>query len=192
MKYRTIKRETGFILLAVSAAVGIAFGAVWAAKGQLTESPWLHQYFIPTVRGESLFVSFLHTALSALIFLLAVFLVGTSAAGQPTALALMAYRGFGAGFSAAVVYDTLGLKAVPAVLVHILPKAAGMLIIAVFAVREALRCSCGLACFFAKGESGDGASLGLYAVRFIVLAVISILLSAADTALNSLFGSLLR
>ena len=128
-----------------------------------------------------------------MLFLMAVFLSGTSALGQPSSLILLFYRGFGTGVSAAMLYSEMGLKAFTSVVLLLLPKALCMLITAIIAVREALRSSCGLACCMTGADSygNHSGSLRLYAVRFIVLAFISIAVSAADTVMLSLFSSII-
>ena len=193
MKYKVNDKGTGFNLLAEIAAVGIASGAVWSAMGKFTASPWIHQYFRAD-NINSISQLFTHTALSALIFLTAVFISGTSAVGQPAALGLLFCRGFGAGSSAAAIYSEYGLKAFPAVALTMLPLTFCMLITAVIAVRESLRSSCGLSHCMAAGDSYDShaGSLKLYIVRFIVLAFISIAVSAAHAVLIRLSGSVIH
>lgn len=192
MKHKVNNTGTGFILLSAVTAVGTASGAVWSAMGMFTGSPLIHQYF-RDAETNGLSQIFAHTALSALLFLMAVFLSGTSALGQPSSLILLFYRGFGTGVSAAMLYSEMGLKAFTAVVLLLLPKALCMLITAIIAVREALRSSCGLACCMTGADSygNHSGSLRLYAVRFIVLAFISIAVSAADTVMLSLFSSII-
>ena len=181
MKYKVSGKGTGFLIMAAIAASGIATGAVWAAHGGLTDTPWIHQFF----RSEgSPSQQFLRSTVSALVFLGAVFIAGTSAIGQPAALGLLFYRGFGAGVSAALLYGGMGVRAVPVVAVFLLPKAVGYIFTAMLAVREAVRSSCGLARFMAYGDDSGQGSLRLYLVRFFVLAVMSAGVSALNAVLT--------
>ena len=194
MKKSIGKRETGFIFLAVVALCGIAAGAVWTAKGNSIDSPWLHQYFLLSGNSSTLSWLFVHNVMSAILFLLAVFAVGTSAVGQPLALGLLFYRGFGTGIAAASLYGTFGMKAVPMVALLIVPKSAGMLVTAVLSVREAIRSSCGLAYYLSTGDSDENRTGGLrlYLISFIVLTVISMSVSAVDMVFYHFSGDFLR
>lgn len=190
-EFRRTSSGTGVIILSLIIAAGIIAGAFCSMNEQYVGCPWLHQFFMPYSSNVKLSHMFVCTAASSLIFLAAVFITGTSAIGQPVGVFLLLYRSFGAGLSAAVVYSAFGIKAVPSVLLLVLPKAAVSLMIAVLAVREAFRSSCGLAVYFSSGNSTENGSLRLYIVRFAVLASISVLVSAGDTALNHFSGGIL-
>jgi hypothetical protein len=196
MKYTTDRNrsETSFLLLTAVIMAGIVIGALYSSKGQFTGSPWLGQYFIHKGDNAKALTLFLHTASSSVFFLMSVFLCGTSAVGQPLSLALLLYRGFGAGLSATCLYGGMGIKAVPAVMILLLPKAAVMLIAALLAVRESIRSSCRLAGFLINGECSDDnkSCLRMYLIRFMVLASLSILISAGDALLYQLMDGLLR
>lgn len=153
-------------------------------------SYWLHQYFAPVFSGINLFEYMRSGILISIAFTAVVFLLGFFAFGQPFGIVLLIYRGFGIGASAAFMYTLYGGKAFGLILITVLPKAAALTFIAVLAVRELIRASVfSLSCwFFENGNESKRMSIQLYCLKFIVLAVMVIIVAAADAAVNFAFA----
>ena len=186
-------KGTGFILMCAVCAAGVAIGSLPVISTAGADSPWLHQYFSPTLCGGTVFSIFTRTLLSSVIFLAAAFLAGAFAFGQTVGTALLVFRGAGIGVSVSAVYAAGGLRALPAVAVLILPFALAELFIAVIAVREVTRSSNSLLSFMASGgkRSSERSSFRLYCARFAVLALISFIISLAVPLTSYVFGGLL-
>lgn len=175
---------------------GIAAGAVAAAVNRdthISEHMWIHQYFAPVYSGNTILDVFRNTFLSSGVFLAAVFLMGFFAVGQPFGLVLLAYRGFGIGASVAQMYILSGTDSLPSVIALLLPKAMALSFIAALGVREMLKLSCALFSFLFRDElPGDKMkrTVKLYAVKFLVLLVLVLIVSVFDSALNYFFMDL--
>lgn len=179
--------------MCAACAAGVAIGSLPAVNMAGDCSPWVHQYFSPSLCGDTVSAIFTRTLLSSLIFLAAAFLSGTFVFGQPVGAALLVYRGVGIGASVSAMYAAGGLRSLPAVVVLILPFALADLFVAVIAVREVLRSSSDLLRFMVSGEkrSSERSSFRLYCIKFAVLALISFIISLAVPLMSYVFGGLL-
>ena len=70
----------------------------------------VHQFFMPLYGGNTLFAVMKNTFFSVAAVLIAAFIGGLSAVGQPLGAALLMYRGFGIGLSAAMIFLELKLS----------------------------------------------------------------------------------
>lgn len=182
-------RRVFLTVLALTATVGIFIGSFFGAERQDLPSAWIHQYFYPFACDRSLFSFFLNDCASAAVFISAVFLFGLFPTGQPLAAVALVYRGFGAGLSAALLYARFGRAAVTAVLLLIIPKAIAYIYISMLAVREGIRSSDYILhmLIYNDSENTKAFSLKMYAVKYGVLILLSVVAAAADTAVNYLF-----
>lgn len=199
MKHRSILTQTEsrrmcLFCLNISAIAGIIIGALIAVSATERSDMLLHQYFSPIYSGNTVFEVFRNTFLSSSAFLLAVFILGFTAVGQPFGVGLISFRGVGIGFSVAQMYLQRGIEAVPSVLLLIVPKAVAIVFLLSLAVREMLKLSC---CQFRfmfldyMPDSKVSRNTKLYCVKFAVIAVILILISVLDSALNYIFMDLI-
>lgn len=168
------------------AAVGITLGALYQTIKSPEPSFWIHQYFAPVYSGTDLFGYMCRSFWTAALFLAAAFLSGFSAVGQPFGILLIISRGFGVGASAATMYVLHGGTAVAGILVFVLPKAVVSLFICGLAIREALRASTyTLSGWLPEGFREYGKmDIRLYCVKFLVLIIISLIISVGDAMLN--------
>ena len=182
----------GLVIMYLLLIAGIAAGAVWAVSTGETDRPLLHQYFLPLYNGDTLLAVFRCTLVSLWAYIIAAFLIGTSTVGQPVGILMLLYRGFGIGLSSAAMYINRGASAFPAVALLILPAAAASAAVSVLAVRELLRSSNSLLHHMICGgdHSGSYRGIKLYCLKFAVLLLISLVISAADTFLYYLFSGL--
>lgn len=183
-------RGPAMTVLCGMAAIGIAAGSVYQAAKAPEPSAWVHQYFAPVYSGIDLFEYMCMGFGITAVLLVAAFLTGFFALGQPLGCFLMIGRGFGIGASGAVMYTLYGGKAAAGMLVFVLPKAILSIFICALGVREMLRASS----YTLSGWLPDGftehekTDLRLYCIKFIVLIIISLIISAADAAINFVFA----
>ena len=183
-------RKTSIILLSILVIIGIIIGSIYQTVKLPEPSYWLHQYFAPVFKGINLFEYMRNGIFISIAFTALVFLLGFFAFGQPFGIALLVYRGFGIGASAALMYTLYGGKAFVLILITVLPKAAALTFIAVLAVRELIRASVfSLSCWISEnGNDSKRMSIQLYCLKFIVLAVMVIIAAAVDAAINFAFA----
>lgn len=201
MKHRneltvTESRRLCLLILNMVVLAGVAIGAVIAVKGQntaITETSLMHQYFTPSLSGNTVLDVFRNTFVSSVIYLAIVFILGFFSLGQPLGIALLVHRGIGIGMSAAMMYINSGIEAIPAVLLLFLPKALVLAFIAVLSVRELLKLSCIQFSFVFREKTYEEKmkrTVKLYCIKFAVLAVFVMLAAVADSVLNYIFMDL--
>lgn len=185
------KDGTSLLFYMIFIIIGIAIGAFIAGKGRFSASVWINQMLF--TQSFSWRTS-LHTFISLLLFLGAAYLAGLFAFGRACGLALLIYRGIGIGVSAAMMYVVYGKGAVLSVVFTFLPRAAAAAFIAAVSVRESVRNSRAILAFCTNkyNSSENSISFKLYCLRFIVLIIFSIFISAADGAILHLYSSFRR
>lgn len=125
----------------------------------------------------------------AFILLFICFALGFCAAAQPAELLVPLFRGLGAGASIAGLYGEYGVSGAGAAAVLIVPSAAATAFVMIIAAREAFRFSNGLyAAGFGKNTSGEPLDVRLYFTKFVILCVILVITSAADSLLTFAFA----
>ena len=100
MKHRkdltqTESRRICLFMLNIAVLAGVAAGAVIAVTGKGTGNPLLHQFFSPAYSGDTVLEVFRNTFLTSAIFMVALFLLGFFAFGQPLGVAMLIYSGIG-------------------------------------------------------------------------------------------------
>lgn len=180
------KKSPLMTVLFCLAVAGITAGAFYQTIKSPAPSFWIHQYFAPIYSGTDLFDYMCRSFGAAAVFLSAAFLAGFSAVGQPLGIMIMISRGFGIGASGALMYILHGGKAAAGMLFFVLPKAVLSLIICALAVREVLRASSyTLSGWITEGfREYDKTDIRLYCIKFIVLMIISLIISVADAVIN--------
>lgn len=173
---------------------GIAIGSLMIKNRTLASSVFINQYFISANAGLSAFSLALGSFLSSLAFTAAAFFFGLCALGKPFGALLLMYRGAGIGVSVALVYSCMGKNALLPLLVTILPKAVAFSISAILTVREVFRSSHIIFMYCIKGDTftENTHSFRLYCIKFIVLILLSLIISAADGGLNYLCVNIIR
>ena len=191
--FNSTRSGTSCFVYVIFIIIGVAAGSFIAIKHSIVGSVWIEQGFMP-VTGCSVYAVIRNTFLSLTLFVSAAFLFGLSAVGQPFGLALLVYRGIGIGASVTTVYALMGKKALLRVLVLVFPKALAVTAISVLAVRETFRSSNYLLSYIAKRNERDDNrnSIKLYGLKFIVLILLSLLISAADGGINYLYSAVSR
>lgn len=127
---------------------------------------------------------------ATLIFL---FLSGFFCFGQPLAVLAVFYRGTAVGITASLYYLMLGIKGIPAILILLFPLAAASGAVLIFGTRESIKYSNSFISYILKKNSDaeKSESIKIYAVKFAVLALFSLLISAADCVTAYFFTGLI-
>jgi len=185
-------RITYVYILAAFLIAGIIAGAFFQAKYSPDPSAAVHQYAAPVYHGESLIRYISHSFALSVITLTAAFVLGFFALGQPFGPLLLIYKGFGIGASAAFLYSSFGTKAALSVAVLILPKAFFSALVLILGIRELLRASVYTLSCWTGGDKSEHqeAALKLYCTKYLVLILISLIISASDAGINLLFAGL--
>lgn len=179
-----------FTKLLILTAVGIAAGSVYQSVRSPESSAWIHQYFAPVYRETDLFEYMCRGFGISSLFLTVAFFMGFFALGQPVCCFLIAVRGFGIGASGAMMYAFHGAKAVMGMLFFVLPKAVFSVLVCVLAMKEAMKASS----YTLSGWMSEGftehkkTDFKLYCIKFFVLIILSLIISAMDAAINFVFA----
>jgi len=188
------RRKMFFILMTAVITAGIAAGSCTAVSSDfLRNSPLANQYISPLFNGATLLEIIMNTFLSVSGILAVVFCTGFFAVGQPVAIMVLAYRGFGIGLSAAYTYMTFGKSGVYLTMLFIVPKIIATSVIIMLAVREAMKLSNIIYSYIFRDSPEDsmGRYIRLYCIKFIVLILFVFLTAIADSGINYFFGYLL-
>lgn len=125
----------------------------------------------------------------AFILLLICFVLGFCVIAQPAELLVPLFRGLGAGASIAGMYGGYGLAGAGAAAVLIVPNAVATAFVTIIAAREAFRFSAGLyAASFGKSPSDEPVDVRLYFTKFVILCVILVISSLADSLMTFAFA----
>lgn len=184
------KRNSLMVVLYFVAAAGITVGAVYQVIKSPEPSAWIHQYFAPVYTGTDMFDYMCRWFGVSVFFLTAAFFSGFFALGQPLVFMLMLCRGFGVGAAGAAMYTLHGGHAAAGMLIFVLPKAVPAIMIYSLAVREALRASS----YTLSGWTPEGfreyerSDIKFYCIKFLVLVILSLIISAADAVVNFIFA----
>lgn len=129
--------------------------------------------------------------LSAALFFL--FLLGFFSFGQPLAVLTVFYRGTAVGITASFYYLMLGIKGILAILILLFPFAAASGAVLIFGTRESVKYSNSFISYMLKKNSDakKSESIKIYAVKFAVLALFCLLISAVDCITACFFTGLI-
>lgn len=188
------KLWTSCRLYVLMIAVGILIGSLTsgnsAAARILTAVPRL----LPTDRHIPIFIYEVRVFLWAACFNCLAFFFGSCALGKPFGWLMLLYHGAVTGASVTAMYASLGVSAFLPMLIVVLPRSLAFSALAILAVREALRSSQSLFQYLVRGEAvtGSEGSFRLYCVKYAVLMILSLIISAADGGLNYLCSCVIR
>lgn len=192
--FNSTRTGTSFRVYMIFIIIGVAVGSFITVKHNISGSLWITQGFMSVGGDVPIYTVMKRDVLSLILFVSAAFLLGLSAVGQPVGLAMLIYRGIGIGASSATVYALLGKKGLLHIAALIIPKALAFSVISILAVRELIRSSNLLFGFYFKRDIRDDNrnSVRLYAVKFIVLIIMSLFISAADGGARYLYSAVGR
>lgn len=184
-----IRRMRVLTLLMCVLAAGIAAGTVFyciADDKSVFLSEKLNHGFIKLSEGQSLVSVFYRSVSWTALFVVILMLFGFSAITQLISISLLFYRGAALGMAISYMYGIYAVRAVPIILVMILPHALFTSIILILSVRESVRFSNIYLLYMLHklGENEERPELKLYAVRFAVLLIMVLLSSLIDSAIT--------
>lgn len=187
------RRNRILTLLFFDAVCGIIFGTLLfcrTGRSEVLLCDFFSNGFIKTAGAESLRDVFMTSFSWMSVILIFLFVSGFSSVFQPAEIMTLFYRGMTIGISASYSYAEFGKDGYRIILFLILPYAAASTTVLVFAVREALRLS-NMSLIYISGHASadeDPKIIKLYFIRFSVLFLLSLLLSAADCACAYFFA----
>lgn len=192
--YENNDKRTSLFVYTLLVIAGIAVGSLMIKNRDTAYSFLVNQYFVSTGDELSVFTLARGTFISSLIFTAAAFFFGLCALGKLFGAVLLLYRGAGIGVSVALMYSCMGKAAFLPVLITVLPKAVAFSVLSILTIRETFRRSHSIFMYCIKDEvcSDDAQSFRLYCVKFIVLILLSLIISAADGGLNYLYFKIIR
>ena len=173
--------------------IGVIIGSFMNGRSFFSNSTFIEQCFIPSDNNTSVFILIKETFLWAMIFTVCAFCIGLCAFGIIPGVILLLYRGAGIGMSISCIYTDYGRASLfPAAAV--IPKAAAFSVIAAMSVRESFKFSRGILNYCIKGDicADKAGSFRLYCVKFIVLIILSLFISAADGGLNYILAKVIQ
>lgn len=179
-------------VLSLIFSIGTVAGAVcYALDKELLFSVFKSGY-VPVKTNTDYTICFLRTALPSITFLILTFFAGMCTFGQVLGVILILVRGIGTGESAAGLYSAKGIHAIPEAVFVMTPEMLLSAFISIIAVRELIRTSSAILSCWNNGCCRDERymNIKLYCVKFIVLSLIAILLSAVSAAINCIFSSM--
>lgn len=164
--YRTLSARTSRVtecltkqpdpirLLCFWTLAGVAAGTVLSTVFPAAdEALWLSQGLAVTDRLRTLWDVYRTALIPALILLLGIWLCGSSACGQPAALALLFSRGAAVGLCAAQCFTEPSENGLFRAAVCVLPMGFLSALILIYAVRDALRLSGRLWTYLFRGQN---------------------------------------
>ncbi len=171
---------------------GVVIGS-FMAESSAAELSFFNQYFVPSDNNMSVFVHIKGTFVWSAIFTGCVFCIGLCAIGKLLGILGLLYRGAGIGMSVSYVYASCGKESLLSV-AAMLPKAVAFSVVAALSVREALRSSRNIFNYCMKGEVCNDNTLWFrsYCIKFIVLMILSLFISAADGGLNYVLDKVIQ
>lgn len=173
--------------------LGMIYGALLMGLSDeqtLNALSFLTEQFVNKRAEQSIIITFFSSFSSSILLLLALFLVGFCAIGQPFALFIPVFHGLGLGMSMAYMYATQGLQGVLFSILLILPQAAISTFAIILGTRESVRFSNMFFHYFMpdKYESPQTGALKLYLTKFAVLTGFIALSALVDSICTFLFA----
>ena len=175
-----VEKRTSLLLFAAVMIAGIIIGSVLrntACFSKITSSV-LNSF----TQNTTWLSQVKDTFVCLLLFAAGAFIVGSSIIGQPLAYGLLLYSGIYIGLITASAYQLYSKEAIFQVLTTVLPRAFSLTAVVILSVKEALRSSSYLFSFYLNGDVRENKriSLKLYLLRFLVIIILSLILSAAS------------
>ena len=175
-----VEKRTSLLLFAAVMIAGIIIGSVLrntACFSKITSSV-LNSF----TQNTTWLSQVKDTFVCLLLFAAGAFIVGSSIIGQPLAYGLLLYSGIYIGLITASAYQLYSKEAIFQVLTTVLPRAFSLIAVVILSVKEALRSSSYLLSFYLNGDVRENKriSLKLYLLRFLVIIILSLILSAAS------------
>ncbi len=190
------KSKPRLIFLALLAALtaGMLYGVLLAGGGSEAMLSSLRIFtaeYAAAQRGQSLMKSFFDAFLSGFFFLLAPYLLGYSAIGQPAAFLVPFFKGLGLGAFLGSLYRSYGFTGFLYSALLVVPYTLAALLAILVACRESVRLSnLFFSCILGNRgrERVSGSALRLYHIKFLVLLAIVVVSAVVYTVCVLLFS----
>ena len=187
------RKNLSFFALLLLFLVGMIYG-VLMLKGIDTYG-WMKLYtgeYFSALGERTLLQSFLTSFSSLFLYLLASYLLGFCAVGQPVILLLPFFRGLGLGAFMGYLYVSYGFRGVGYCLLVLLPAAVIALLGILIACRESLRLSILLFSSFVlgKGTPNGRGIMKLYNLKYLILCIFALASAFIGTLCTLLFAGM--
>ncbi|MDO5559080.1 MAG: hypothetical protein Q4F95_05720 [Oscillospiraceae bacterium] len=184
-----IKRMRVLTLLMCVLAAGIAAGTIFYC---LTDnkavflSDKLSHGFIKLSQQQSVISVFYRSVSWTSMFVILLMLSGFCAISQLISISLLFYRGAALGMAVSYMYGLYGSRAVPAVIIMVLPHALFTSVILLLAVRESVRFSNLSFLYIVRRlpDDEERPELKLYMIRFAVLLFLVLISAVIDCVIT--------
>lgn len=187
------RKNLSFFALLLLFLVGMIYGVLMLKGGDTFG--WMQLYtgeYFSALGERTLLQSFFTSFSSVFFYLLASYLLGFCAIGQPVLLLLPFFRGLGLGAFMGYLYVSYGFSGVGYCFLVLLPAAVIALLAILIACRESLRLSAMLFSNFVLGRgtaSGRGV-MKLYNLKYLILCAFALASALISTLCIVLFGGI--
>ena len=133
-----------FIFLMSAALLGVLFGTLiycYMSEDRLSTLVMIREGFIESRLSDSFGARLLQSFCTGVLFLLAVYLLGLCALGQPFTVLVLVYKAVGLGTAAASVFSAYGAEGIKVFCFLLMPEGAVGLMILILAARESISMS---------------------------------------------------
>ena len=177
-------------VLAVVFLAGVGYGAILSGMLDRDTAAALEQItrgFLSGRAESGFWEVFLRALGTSLLLGCAVFLSGFSAVGQPFAVFILLFRAVGLGMSMGYFYTVLSGEGILLALFLLLPAGALSGYALLLGCREALRLSGRFFGAMTKGTALSPKTFRIYAVKFLIIALMLVLAALLDAGCTRLF-----
>ncbi|MDD3193601.1 MAG: stage II sporulation protein M [Oscillospiraceae bacterium] len=181
-------RNEIFVLLSVLFLAGILLGACFIRVNGENWGTFIGQMvegFSNGRESQTLPATFLQSATGAFFFLLALFLCGFCAVGQPLVCLILLFRGLGYGLTAGGVYSVYGPSGMGYVALFLMPNCVLTALILLRAGQSAFRFSTGL---YGAMKGAGKMNARPYCLEFAILGACLLGAALVDSVFSYLFG----
>ena len=186
------RKNHKLIFMALSLLAGVLIGSLFMRNQQIVQTLSIETYFrqFVTARMTNSFLSlFLHTFISAVLYIAVAYCLGLFVFGCIPSVLLPAFRGLGIGAVVAYIYETYGIKGAAFVLFLVLPFTFCHSLLLLLGCREALTFSRAMFKSYAMGVPTVNLlqAFKKYQLRFLVLLILTAVIAVPDCLLSSIF-----
>lgn len=192
---RALRRNRITAVLLAAFLLAMLYGSVLIAQADddlKNKLLFLTQEYLSSRGEQSVLSTFLTSISTSSLYLVAAFLLGFFAFGQPCCIFIMLFRGFGLGLAMGQIYIKYQAQGFLYCLVLIVPAAVFVTLVLAAALKDSIQSSnLFLAVLFPKlGTVATPATLKVYGIRYLVYALMLLLAAALDAGLNFLFSGI--
>ncbi len=190
-----IRRNLPFFLLLAVMIAGIAAGAIHGRSSDVETLKSLDVLFLTDFaakRGEGLLSTFCASFSSAFLFMLALFVSGSSLCGCISSALIPFVKGFGYGLSVGYMYSAYGFMGILYNALIVLPGAFLSCVIITAAASQSMKCSLKMISLFRRSPVQDDPRIFMkhFLLSMLWLLLLSAVSSCIDMGASAVFSQL--